>query len=83
MNELFWSTHKYHSYSLSRFIIEKEEKRETGKERGRGRNKKAERKKRVMGVRWRGRERETGKERMWRKSRQRETGKDKAYLLKS
>ena len=47
----FWSTHKYHSYSLSRFIIEKEEKRETGKERGRGRNKKAERKKRVMGVR--------------------------------
>ena len=31
MNELFWSTHKYHSYSLSRFIIEKEEKRLKGK----------------------------------------------------
>ena len=35
-----------------------------------------------MGVRWRGRRREAGKERMWGKREQRETGKDRAYLLK-
>lgn len=38
----------------------------------------------VMGVRWRGREREAGKERMWRKREQTERNrKDKAYLLKT
>lgn len=64
--------------TLSRFTIEREEKRETERKGERqGQKEKSERKKRVMGVRWRGTERETGKERMWRKREQTERNRER------